>query len=381
MELHEKYAPILHFARGERFFPMSAEDFLGYAEIRHKGEDKPLVARGQVRRNDLTRLDGDDIFLRSVRGEPLSAILVTRQWSADTVWLLQEYSRLPLYRWTETIARQAYAWFSDRTKPATKHFWWNKLLMSDDILEVFSGDHAGAPRFRLPESVRKAALEGYESSQGSRPNYCYYYRPFRQGEYLCLQYWFLYAYNDWAAGFGGFNDHEGDWEGIQLFFRLLPGGSFQEPPAYITYLGHESRITKPWNHHDVQKQDTHPHVFVAAGSHATYPEAKAYPILDLFDLVDYATGDERTLDHSEWRSRVNLGKMPWLTGFRGSWGTRYWLPLEWLRKSLGRLVASIPGEISLPGVSAPRGPQFGDAGSVRESWGSPVPFAGVKELG
>ena len=41
-ELHEKYAPIMHFSGGERFFPMSVEDFLTYTALYRKEEDKPL---------------------------------------------------------------------------------------------------------------------------------------------------------------------------------------------------------------------------------------------------------------------------------------------------------------------------------------------------
>jgi len=46
-ELHEKYAPVMHFSGGERFFPMSIEDFLTYAVLYQKEKDEPLVARGR----------------------------------------------------------------------------------------------------------------------------------------------------------------------------------------------------------------------------------------------------------------------------------------------------------------------------------------------
>ncbi len=47
-ELHEKYAPILRFARGERFFPMRVDDLLSYSSLHLKGQERPLVPRGQV---------------------------------------------------------------------------------------------------------------------------------------------------------------------------------------------------------------------------------------------------------------------------------------------------------------------------------------------
>jgi hypothetical protein len=51
--------------------------------------------------------------------------------------------------------------------------------------------------------------------------------------------------------------------------------------------------------------------------------------------------------------------------------------LEWVQKALSLLVSSIPGEVDLPGVSAPRGPKFGDEGGERETWRNPVAFAGI----
>ncbi len=44
----------------------------------------------------------------------------------------------------------------------------------------------------------------------------------------------------------------------------------------------------------------------------------------------------------------------------------------------GEVLARIlPGEVELPGVSAPRGPRFSAGGSERESWRDPLAFAGL----
>ena len=179
------------------------------------------------------------------------------------------------------------------------------------------------------------------------------------------------------------NDHEGDWEGVQLFFRMQ-GGRPIEPPEAICYQGHHSRITKPWLHGDVQRTGSHPHVYVAAGSHASYPERKPYTIMALYNLVDHATGDGLTLSHDDWAGRIDLEREGWVSGFRGSWGTRYWLSLRGLRSLLGagggandRLDA---GELALPGVSAPRGPRYDDEGRERATWADATTFAGLSEL-
>ena len=118
---------------------------------------------------------------------------------------------------------------------------------------------------------------------------------------------------------------------------------------------------------------------MAAGSHASYPERKPYTIMALYNLVDYATGDGVTLGHGDWRQRIDLDDARWLPNYLGSWGTRYWLPLAWLQRPLFALAAVIPGEIALPGVSAPRGPRYDDEGNERETWARSTTFAGLEE--
>jgi hypothetical protein len=377
-ELHQKYAPVMHFSRGERFFPMSVDDFLTYTALYVRGQDTPVVPTGKVTLDDLThRYTSRETFLRSVATGPIRGMEVASEWGVGAIRLIYEWSQNPIVNWTEELARNAYDWFSEKTQAATRLFWWNSLLLPKAHSDKKGGVREELPRFKLSPEVRKSAIEGYEASQGKDRNYTYYYRPMQQAGYLDLQYWFFYAYNDWAGGYGGFNDHEGDWEGFHVFFKLDAGNRPIEPPAYVCYLGHHSRITKPWDHPDVKKVSTHPVIYVAAGSHASYPEAKQYPLMALYNLIDYATGESFTLDHDGWQSRIHLEKSPWLSNYLGSWGTRYWLPLEWVQKALSLVMPSVPGELDLPGVSAPRGPKFGDEGGERETWRNPVAFAGI----
>lgn len=377
-DLHPKYAPIMRFSRGERFFPMAVDDFLTYCALHAKGQDRPIIPRGQVTLNDLSRHgNSPDVFLRSVAKGPLHGKEVASKWGAGAIRLYYDWTQNPIPPWSEAMARSAYDWFSEKTKGATKLFWWNNLLLPKAHADKKRGVREELPRFKLPQDVRASAIDAYEASQGKDRNYTYYYRAMKQAGYLDLQYWFFYPYNDWAGGYNGFNDHEGDWEGFHVFFKLDGGNHPIEPPAYVCYLGHHSRITKPWDHSDIEKIGTHPVIYVAAGSHASYPESKHYPLMALYNLIDYATGETLTLDHDQWQSRINLETVPWLSTYLGSWGTRYWLPLAWIQKALGKMVASVPGEVHLPGVSAPRGPKFSDEGDERETWATPVSFAGI----
>jgi hypothetical protein len=375
--LHEKYVPILHFAQGERFFPMAVDDFMGYCRLRQRDVDEPVLVPGSVTAAALqhTYRNNPYVYLQSVPAS-LADQNVAAGWSRDVLRALVDVSTRAS-RWQEQLARAAYRWFGQKTQAATRLFWWNDLVM--DLLGQGKRSPSDLPRLNLPPEIRQAAVENYERSQPATPNYTYYYRLARDRQYMCLQYWLFYAYNDWATGFGGMNDHEGDWEGLYLFFEMDPAGHIKEPPAYVTYVGHHSRLTKPWGHHDVTLDGSHPVAYVAAGSHATYPQCKAYDLIEIYGLTDYATGDGVTVEPGDWKHGIDLSSQPWAAGFLGAWGTRYWLPLSWAKGVLGTLKTKAD-EIGLPGVSAPRGPRYTEEGTVRPNWINAVSWSGILDL-
>jgi hypothetical protein len=77
--------------------------------------------------------------------------------------------------------------------------------------------------------------------------------------------------------------------------------------------------------------------------------------------------------------RVNLDDKSWTAGFVGGWGTRYGLSAQAIRSVLGSLRGKVE-EMSLPGVSAPRGPRYSDEGTVRPNWVQAVAWAGIAKL-
>ena len=103
----------------------------------------------------------------------------------------------------------------------------------------------------------KIKPEDYQGKVG-RP----FYQPDgrTQPDDLALQYWFCYYFDDWA------NIHEGDWESITIFLRRQDD-AWQ--PLGATYSAHENGARRHWE--DVERlEDTHPVVYVASGSHASY---------------------------------------------------------------------------------------------------------------
>lgn len=87
--------------------------------------------------------------------------------------------------------------------------------------------------------------------------------PGRSG--LALQYWFFWYFNQ-------FNDlHEGDWEGMQITFDAeTPEEALQREPGEMILFQHAGGERAEWSDPKVEKEGSHPVVYPAAGSHATF---------------------------------------------------------------------------------------------------------------
>jgi hypothetical protein len=88
---------------------------------------------------------------------------------------------------------------------------------------------------------------------------------------FALQYWFYWYFNQ-------FNDlHESDWEGMQLWFTVAtPEQALTVGPSQIVLFQHAGGEHVDWDADKVEKQGTHPVVYPAAGSHATYYSSALY---------------------------------------------------------------------------------------------------------
>lgn len=82
---------------------------------------------------------------------------------------------------------------------------------------------------------------------------------------LAVQYWFFYYYNDYN------NLHEGDWEGIQLLFDVgTVAEALATDPASIGYSQHFGGEVADWGGDKLELVGSHPVVYPAVGSHASY---------------------------------------------------------------------------------------------------------------
>lgn len=88
---------------------------------------------------------------------------------------------------------------------------------------------------------------------------------------LAVQYWFFWYFNQ-------FNDlHEGDWEGMQIAFEAsTPRRALAEGPSEVVLFQHAGGERADWEDAKVEKEGTHPIVYPAAGSHATFYDSAVY---------------------------------------------------------------------------------------------------------
>lgn len=91
--------------------------------------------------------------------------------------------------------------------------------------------------------------------------------------HIFLQYWLFYPFNHW------YNDHEGDWEMIQIRYSK----DRQEPDQLTTSHHHSGTVVK-WN--QVAKiKGTHPKIFVAKGGHGNWPTSGNHSVGKIWQIV------------------------------------------------------------------------------------------------
>jgi Vacuolar protein sorting-associated protein 62 len=83
--------------------------------------------------------------------------------------------------------------------------------------------------------------------------------PQKNSTYIVLQYWLFYPFNQWH------NDHEGDWELVQIRYA-----KDRHAPDQLTTSHHHSGTVIAWD--KVSKiKGTHPKIFIAKGGHGNWP--------------------------------------------------------------------------------------------------------------
>src|SRR6185436_4261390 len=136
-----------------------------------------------------------------------------------------------------------------------------------------------------------------------------------------ITYWFFFAFNDGPASHpDAFDDHEGDWERICI--RLDSNNRATE----VAFYQHDGHKKMKWQ--DVEKSGTHPVVYSAKGSHATYdsegPKDIHFKGRKVPVVHDTANKGSMWIAQSNpaqgQPGLVNVRDQAWY-GYGGAWGT------------------------------------------------------------
>ena len=332
LRLLRRYEPVLRFTEGELFLPMPVEAYLGKCSLWRTGAKRSrggpterLCAPGELTPTRLAQIGGQegDLSLRLVE-RPLDRKAL-RTWRRDP-------SRPRL---AAGISRFAAVGLLSRFIDAVMRL---SLLL----------------RGRVPGGTTAAAEQDYRAH--ADPDRCPYYgRVTRDRGYIALQYWFLYAMNDWRSTFAGVNDHEADWEQVTLFLPDPPESCSR--PSWLTFSAHDETgddLRRRSDDPDLQWRDTHPVVFVGAGSHSgaclpgdylvtveppslgrlyaalrhlsglLLPWTRAYSGTAFgLPFIDYHRGDGPGVgpgEGKEWCPVLIDDQTPWVRDYRGLWG-------------------------------------------------------------
>ncbi len=139
---------------------------------------------------------------------------------------------------------------------------------------------------------------------------------------IALQYWFFWYHNPAK------NDHEGDWEFIQLLFEASTvEQALDTVPSVVGYAQHTGGERSDWDADKLDKIDGRPVVYAARGSHASYYDQALYlgrSGREGFGC-DNTDGATRRLDPSVVMLPDQVTErgdgLAWLS-FQGRWGQR-----------------------------------------------------------
>ncbi len=141
-----------------------------------------------------------------------------------------------------------------------------------DIAGLGDGYHLDLPGDPLEPGCTYARDFAALVASGEAPPLTYaHIRRRPEVDRVVVQYWFYYYYNQ-------FNDlHESDWEGMQLVFDATTASEALEAgPSEVGLFQHGGGESADWDDAKVRKEGSHPVVYPAAGSHATFYEDAIY---------------------------------------------------------------------------------------------------------
>ena len=147
----------------------------------------------------------------------------------------------------------------------------------------------------------------------------------RRGSRIDLQYWVWYPWDVYSPTVPPgelWQVHEGDWEAVSVIVDT------RGKPLVVGYSEHGAGVRRDWA--KAPKRGTHPLVYVALGSHATYPTRGTQPfdsrVVDAIFVSVIRQNGQEPVDHTGKGRVVRPGLVrvtattPAWMAFAGGWG-------------------------------------------------------------
>ncbi len=383
--LLKRFEPILKFTEGERFFPYNVADYVERASLWAKSPKLPPEEILPEEALDLERLG-------QLRLEGAKKVHYLQFISPMN---LAEMAEFRFNELREALKKRKFK--PSRSRLARVGFLARIVDTAFSLLLLLRG--------RVPGDSAAAAALTFEKMLAENNSFQYYGRVVRQSGWTILQYWYFYPFNNWRSGFFGANDHEADWEMVNIYCYEDEEGGVH--PAWVGYASHNfsgDDLRRHWQDPELEKHGEHTVVFVGGGSHASYYQSGEYltelslpflkPLVKVKDridalfnsvfkenqpvddeqrqgsqvftipFVDYALGDGLSIgfesDHA-WAEPVVIDpSQEWVMHFRGLWGYYAQDPFS--------------------GEDAPAGPRYNRDGTVRLAWFDPLGWAGLEKV-
>ncbi|MFN8484110.1 MAG: hypothetical protein U0768_13825 [Anaerolineae bacterium] len=382
--LLRKFEPVLRFTKGELYYPTDVEGYVAHASLWASApnhSDQVLIPEGHLTLETLAQPRsfpfGTVEYMRFVQPLSLGDVVGRALKQGDLQFRALSSGFDP------GIGRLARVGLLPRLIDA-----------GFSLSMILRGKVSGATAAVAEEQSK------YIQSGGQK--FVYYGRVVRQQGWIGLNYWFFYHYDDWRSSFDGVNDHEADWENVWVFLYEDEDGSVK--PEWVLYAAHDftgDDLRRRWDDREQLDivDETHPVVYIGAGSHAAYYRPGEYlieseapgtesltrylmaarrlwnrafgqgdeveesaPFLTI-PFVEYVRGDGLSVgpgqDH-EWKPVLLDPPPAWLTDYHGLWGL-------FTRDPVG-------------GENAPAGPMYNRDGTPRYVWYDPLGFAGLDKV-
>jgi hypothetical protein len=375
LALMRRFEPIVHYTRGELFFPMSAVPYIARCELwagTSERDSTLLVPLGELTAESLPTYAGASPgkrqFLRFVQ-HPLSG--------AD------------LTRWHRRPGRPR---FSAPSRLARVGIVARLIDAGFDLSLLVRG--------KVPGGTMAAAEVKYAEIRAKDPRFIYHGRVVRQAGWTVCHYMFFYAANDWRSTFAGANDHEADLEQCFVFVEERADG--EAVPVWFGRAAHDEvgpDLRRRWDDTYLQREGDHPVIFAGAGSHAAYIERGEYllsvplklpPIVGTLGAALRRFWAETLRQGTEGRSGsagAPIGSVPFVDYARGD-GVAVgpgqpngWTPIvigddtPWVDRYRG--LFGLDTYDRFAGERAPAGPKYARDGRPRQSWIDPVGFVAL----